>query len=131
MSTSLPFPAAPADARPEVRPEARVEPLAATHALFTPLLLLALAVVGWFGFQCYELARERAQLAAVYAAQQPQVEAAARVRANLDALAASTQRLANAGDSNALTVVEALRRRGVNINPNPVAPSSPVPAPAR
>ena len=141
MSTSVPFASAPAEARVEARTdshvqtraEARVEAradAAATHALFAPMLLLALAVVGWFGFQTYELARERAQLGAVYAAQQAQVDAAARVRANLDALAASTQRLANGGDGNARAVVDALRARGVNINPNPVVPPSPAPAAA-
>lgn len=119
----------PVLARPDsVRPPAAVAPAAAGYGLFAPVLLLALAVVGWSGFQTYQLTREHQQLAVAREVQQTQVEAAARIRANLDALAASTQRLANAGNANARTIVEALRSRGVNINPNPTTAATTPPA---
>lgn len=98
----------------------------APHPFFLPLLLLSLAIVSWFAFQSYQLLREREQLASVTVAQQTQVDAAAKVRAAVDALAASTQRLANEGNPNARVVIEELRKRGITVNPNPVPTPAPV-----
>ncbi len=96
-----------------------------THSPFLPLLLLAIALVSWLCFQTVQLVRERTQFTDARIAQQAQVDAATRVRANLDALAASTQRLANAGNANARLVIDELRKRGVNVNPNPVTTPAP------
>ena len=139
MSAAMPIVAPGVDPLAETRADARPLPgrgaipvvAVATHTLFLPVLLLALAVVSWSGFQTFQLLKEREQLTATFDAQQAQVDAAIRVRANLDALAASTQRLANTGDTNARTVVAALRQRGVNINPNPAVPSAPSAGPVR
>ena len=103
-------------------------PRMADQPFFVPLLLLSLAIVSWFAFQSYQLFRERSQLIAVYGAQQVQVDGAAKTRAAVDALAASTQRLANDGDVNARVVVDELRKRGVTINPNPVPTPAATPA---
>jgi hypothetical protein len=86
------------------------------YSYFTPLLLLAVAITGWFAFQTYQLTGERTQLAGINANQETQVAAAAKIRIALDALAASTQRLANAGNANAQVIVDELKRRGVTIN---------------
>lgn len=93
------------------------------YAYFTPLLLLAVAITSWFAFQTYQLTGERTQLAGIKANQETQVAAAAKVRVALDALAASTQRLANGGNANAQVIVDELRKRGVTINPD--APRKP------
>ena len=43
---------------------------------------------------------------------------AAKMRAQLDALAAETQRLADQGNPNSKILVDELRKRGITINPN-------------
>lgn len=93
---------------------------------FPPLLLLAVALVGWFAFQTLQLINERQQLEALRVSQGPQVEAAGKVRASLDTVAVATARLADAGNANARLLVDELRRRGIVINP--AAPATSVPA---
>lgn len=90
---------------------------------FVPLLLLSVALVTWFGFQSYQLVRERQQLTLLRASQDISMEAAGKVRASLDTVAAATARLADEGNVNARVLVEELRRRGITINPTP--PASP------
>lgn len=92
---------------------------------FLPLLLLSIALVGWFSFQTFQLMDERKQLDALKAGQEAQIEAAARVRASLDTVAAATGRLAEGGNVNARILVEELRKRGITINPAAAAPASP------
>lgn len=82
---------------------------------FLPLLLVSVAIVGWFAFQTYLLTSERRQLAVLRAGQDAQVETAGKVRASLDTVAAATARLAEGGNVNARVLVEELRRRGITI----------------
>lgn len=96
----------------------RTEPPRSHASPFVPVLLIALTLVTWFAFQALQLSREREQLAVVHAAQSTQVESAAKLRAALDAMAASTSRLADGGNVNARLLVEELRKRGVTINTN-------------
>jgi hypothetical protein len=84
---------------------------------FLPLLLLAAALVMWFGFQTYQLAGERQQLAQMHFGQEAQIEAAGKVRASLDTVAAATAKLAEGGNINARILVAELRKRGITINP--------------
>jgi hypothetical protein len=95
------------------------------YSPFVPLLLLAAALVTWFGFQTYQLTSERQQLTALRAGQDAQVEAAGKLRASLDAVAAETARMAAGGNVNARMLVEELRKRGITINP-----TTPAAAPA-
>ena len=88
------------------------------HGAFVPLLLLALAMVGWLAFQSMQLLREREQLTAIESSLQPQEQNAAKLRGSLDAVGTATAKLAAAGNANARVIVEELRRRGVTINPN-------------
>ena len=87
-----------------------------SYSIFTPLVLLAAALVLWFAFQTVQLATERSELAAIKANQSTQVETATKIRIALDSLAASTQRLADAGNTNAQLIVNELQKRGVTIN---------------
>ena len=94
--------------------------VATTHSPFSafyPVLLLCLAVLGWSGFQSWQLMNERQQLQQFVAGQQPQVDNAGRLRASLDRLALSTRQLAQEGNPNARLLVDELQRRGVTINP--------------
>ena len=82
---------------------------------FLPMLLSGLALLGWLGFQAYQLVNERQGLQAAYASQQQTVDNASKLRASLDALAADTQRLADGGNPNAKLLVDELRKRGITI----------------
>ena len=96
----------------------------AERSPFVPMLLGAAALAAWFAFQTQQLMRERSQLTALHAAQDAQVEAATKLRASLDAMAAATAKLADGGNVNARLLVEELRKRGITINPN-AAPTAP------
>jgi len=89
---------------------------------FVPVLLVALALTVWLGFQTYQLVREVQQLAQLRARQDGPVEAAAKVRASLDSVATATALQAERGNGNARVIVDELRRRGITINqPGPAA----------
>lgn len=85
---------------------------------FLPLLLGLLALVIWFSLQAWALFDERSRLREAHASQQQTVDNASKLRQSLDAIAADTQRLANAGNPNARLLVDELRKRGVTINPD-------------
>ena len=90
--------------------------------LALPVVVFALAVLAWFGFQTSQLLAERAQLNVAIAAQETQVKQAKKLRADLDALARDTAKLAAGGNANAQLLVDELRKRGVTINPNAPPP---------
>jgi hypothetical protein len=96
-----------------------------TASPFVPILLGTAALLAWFGLQTWLLMDERASLKTAHSSQQQTVDNAAKLRQSLDALAADTQRLADAGNPNARLLVEELRKRGITINPNatPAAPA--------
>ena len=90
---------------------------------FVPLLLGLLALAVWFGLQTWLLLQEGSNLRNAHAGQQQAVDNATRLRGSLDAVAADTQRLADAGNPNARLLVEELRKRGVTINPDAAKPA--------
>jgi len=94
-------------------------------SVFLPLLLLSLAMLGWFGFQAYQLLTEREQIASARSNIEPQVQAATKLRASLDAVASGTAKLAAGGNPNARVIVDELRRRGITINPDAPAAAPP------
>ncbi|MFT3820006.1 MAG: hypothetical protein QM750_20735 [Rubrivivax sp.] len=83
---------------------------------FWPLLISLLALLAYFGAQLIDAFNARDTLQKLHAGQQQTVDSAAKLRASLDALAADTQRLADAGNGNAALLVDELRKRGVTIN---------------
>ena len=128
---SLPQGEAPADTDAAQRPERpaphgwrapQARP-AATHGVFVPLLLCGLAVLGTLGYQTALLIEARSTLQATHASQQQTVDNAARLRQSLDALAADTQRLADAGNPNAGLLVNELAKRGITINAHAGTPA--------
>lgn len=120
-------PTRPADDRAQA---ARAQ-AAANPGGFVPLLILLLALAAYFGVQLSDALGARDTLRAMHANQQQTVDNAAKLRGSLDALAADTQRLANAGNGNAGVLVEELRKRGVTITvPAPGAPAAPAAASA-
>ncbi|HQR55018.1 MAG TPA: hypothetical protein PLW72_03470 [Burkholderiaceae bacterium] len=94
------------------------------HSAFWPLLIIGVAIASWSGFQSYQLAREHEALKKLHANQETLVQNAVKLRAQLDGIAADTQRLADAGNANAQAIVAELRRRGITINPDSQPASS-------
>lgn len=114
--------AAAAAARRQLRPATAA---AAGRSPFLPMLLAGLALLGWLGFQTYGLFTERESLAAAHTAQQQTVDNAGKLRTSLDALAADTQRIADAGNPSARLLVDELRKRGITINAPSAAAAKP------
>lgn len=61
---------------------------------------------------------EHEALKQLHANQEALVQNAVKLRAQLDGIAADTQRLTDSGNANAQVIVNELRRRGVTINPD-------------
>ena len=105
---------------PHPKPEFRARPLdpdeRPVRSAFVPILLVALSVTAWFGFQTLQLLREQQQLEAAKVSLAPQELAATKLRAALDQVATATAKLAAEGNVNARLIVEQLRSRGVTIN---------------
>ena len=93
-----------------------------TTSVFIPALLIALAVVAWLAFQTVQLLREQQQLELMKTSLLSQEQAATKLRASLDEVATATAKLAAGGNTNARTIVEQLRSRGVTINPGTAKP---------
>ena len=87
-------------------------------SLFAPVLLTLLTLVLWFGFQGIQLLKEQDNLKTLRANQDAIYGNAQKMQAQLDALAAGTARLAQQGNPNATQIVNALRARGITINPD-------------
>lgn len=85
--------------------------------VFLPLLLVTISLLLWFGFQTVQLIAERSQVDTLHTNQTPVFQNAQRMRRQLDTLAAGTQRLADGGNANAKVITDALRQRGITINP--------------
>jgi hypothetical protein len=120
----------PADRTVLVMTKAMPEPKSqAPRSAFVPLLLGTLALLASFGWQSAGLLADREALLAAHAGQQQTVDNAAKLRSSLDALAADTQRLAEAGNGSAALLVAERKKRGITIHPNatPAAPAAPAP----
>lgn len=85
---------------------------------FLPLLLVASAMVALLLFQTLQLYRDRSSLAEVRAAQQPAYREAQRLQEQLEGVAAATAKLADEGNQNARLIIDALRSRGITIDPD-------------
>jgi hypothetical protein len=88
-----------------------------TSTASLPLLLVIAGLVIWSAFQTTQLVNERQALKAVHANQEQVVANAKKMRAQLDALAAGTKRLADQGNPNAQLIVQQLAKNGISINP--------------
>jgi hypothetical protein len=88
------------------------------QSLFLPLFLALITLVLWFGFQTSQLVKARTNLKTLQANQETMFNNAQKMRAQLDAIAAGTARLAERGNANAAQVVNALKAKGITINPN-------------
>lgn len=83
---------------------------------FVPLLIAALGLVTWSGFQLYQLRQDITTLTQAHANQESGMEKAKRMRQTLDALATQTKRLSDAGNPNARLVIDEMAKRGITVN---------------
>lgn len=100
-----------------------------TYSAFAPLFLGLITLVAWFGFQTFQLFNERENLDKLRANQTTIYANAQKMRTQLDAIAAETAKLAAAGNQNAALIVNALKQRGITIDPSK-AGKPPADAPA-
>lgn len=99
------------------------------YGSFAPLFLGLLTLTIWFGFQTTQLLKEKENLANLKTNQTQVYANAQKMRAQLDALAAETAKLAQAGNPNAAALVNALKARGITIDPSKAQVQPPAPAP--
>jgi Na+-translocating ferredoxin:NAD+ oxidoreductase RnfD subunit len=88
------------------------------YGSFAPLLLGLATLALWFGFQTTQLLKERDNLNTLRNNQTTIYTTAQKMRTQLDAIAAETARLAQAGNPHATEIVNALKARGITIDPN-------------
>lgn len=89
-----------------------------TMSAFLPVLILALVLLAWFGFQASQLHNEREAMREVMANQEKTVQDSKKLRDSLDAIARGTAQLADGGNANARLIVDELKKRGITISPN-------------
>jgi hypothetical protein len=77
--------------------------------------LVAVALLLLTAFETARLVTEHAALSSVRASQEPGLAEIAKVRAQLDALAGGTARLAADGNVNARAVVAEMQRQGITL----------------
>ena len=85
---------------------------------FLPILLVTCAISGLLLFQTAQLYGDRARLADLRSTQRPAYKEAQRLQDQLEGMAADTALLAEQGNANATLIVEALRSRGITIDPD-------------
>ncbi|NBX73119.1 MAG: hypothetical protein EBZ69_05505 [Alphaproteobacteria bacterium] len=103
------------------------------------LLALSFAVFLFFAFQMQNIMTERHSLQQMLTTQEPQLTQLKELQDKLDKLAVGTQQLAEAGNKNAVEIVEEYKKQGITFKsqqqqgqpqvppgqPSPQAPSRP------
>jgi hypothetical protein len=82
-----------------------------------PLMLVALAVFLWLGFQTVELVRDSESLAAIHQNQEQPLQETARLRDAANSLGADVATLAQQGDAGAKQVVAEMANQNIKLKP--------------
>jgi hypothetical protein len=82
-----------------------------------PIILVVLSLFVLMAFETFEAIHDRSALADLRRSQEPTVQEAIKLRQQLESLAGKTAQLAAEGDDGAKTVVDQLKKQGVNLNP--------------
>jgi hypothetical protein len=80
-----------------------------------PLLLVVVSLFVLMAFETGEAFHDRSALADLRHSQEPTVQEAIKVRQQLESLAGKTAELAAQGDEGAKTVVDQMKRQGINL----------------
>lgn len=94
-------------------------------SVFVPLAVGLLAMLIWVVFQASQMVRERGNLKQVYANQEEPLQAAQKMRTQMDVIASGTVKLAREGNANAKMIIQALADRGITIDPDAKTPVPP------
>jgi hypothetical protein len=82
-----------------------------------PIILVVVSLFVLMAFETAEAVHDRGALADLRRSQEPTVQEAIKLRQQLESLASKTAKLAAEGDEGAKTVVDLMKRQGVNLNP--------------
>ncbi len=115
---------------PDIAHGAGASPATSRREPWLAVAIIAVSLLGYFGYQTFNLARERQNLRAVLASQELPIQRAQRLRAHVDAVVRGIQDLAQHGNANAASIVEQLARRGITITPDRETPPG-APTPTR
>ena len=85
--------------------------------LWLPVILVVLSLFVLLAFETFEAIHDRSALADLRSSQEPTVQEAVKLRQQLESLAGKTAQLATEGDEGAKTVVDQMKKQGVNLNP--------------
>ena len=83
------------------------------HSRFTPIVLIAVAVLLALFLQCLRLLAEHDQLQSLIRLQEPIVQSANATRAKLEKVAGEAVLMADYGNQNAKLLLEEMRKRGL------------------
>src|SRR2546423_10979188 len=87
------------------------------RTLLPSVLCTALTIVIFAGFFIYQSILERNALLITIGSQEQSLQQTQQVKAQLQALATGTAKLAEQGDAGAKEIIAALKAQGVNIRP--------------
>jgi hypothetical protein len=87
------------------------------RGLGLPLILVVVSLFVLMAFETGEAIHDRGALAELRRSQETTVQEAIKVRQQLELLAGKTAELAAQGDEGAKTVVDQMKRQGVNLSP--------------
>ncbi len=79
------------------------------------LTLTLVSLILWFGFQAFQLVRDRSSLQVVKANQETAMQESEKVRTQFQNLMTKTAELANQGHAGAKMVIDELQKRGVGV----------------
>ena len=88
-----------------------------TNCLALPVFLLAAGFFLFTAFQAQQLMIDHSNLKRAYANQEEAVKQSKEIQEKLDKVATATLALAEKGNKNARAIVEAMKAKGITINP--------------
>jgi len=82
-----------------------------------PVILVAASLFVLMAFETFQAIHDRGALADLRRSQEPTVQEAIKLRQQLETFAGRTAQLAAEGNEGAKTVVDQMKRQGVNLSP--------------
>jgi|ERR1051325_5222199 hypothetical protein len=103
--------------QPELDTEPELAPSAEPAPANWPLIITIVSLVVWFGFQSFQLMRERSNLIMLKSNQDPAMQESQKVQAQFQNVITKTSELANQGHAGAKMVMEQLQKQGLALAP--------------
>jgi hypothetical protein len=101
--------------------------------LLLPVFLISFVMALFLGFQTTLLVSDRVSFQQTHAQQDKPLEQLAKVKAQVNSLAVGTLQLSKQGNKDAITIINELKKAGVDVSDSPAgapgSPTSPPPAP--